>query len=100
MRFRYLSGSSCLQKAEETHAAKLAQFESQITRLTRANADLDREVRRKGEEISALQARIGRSGPNKAHEFYRELVKEFHPDRNPANADAMRRINDTYRPFR
>jgi transcriptional regulator with XRE-family HTH domain len=78
-----------LQLLEEEHLAERVKFERQITRLTRTNADLDCHVRRKGEEISALKARIGRSGPNKAHKFYHELLKEFHPDRNPADADAM-----------
>src|SRR5579863_10451962 len=43
---------SRLQKLEETHATKLAQFESQLARLQQANIDLLPDLRLKDMEIS------------------------------------------------
>jgi transcriptional regulator with XRE-family HTH domain len=34
--------------------------------------------------------------PVPVEEFYRDLAKAFHPDRNPQHADAMRTINEIY----
>jgi transcriptional regulator with XRE-family HTH domain len=36
------------------------------------------------------------SQPAPVEEFYRDLAKEFHPDRNPQHAEAMKTINAIY----
>ena len=35
-----------------------------------------------------------------AEEFYRDLVKAFHPDRNPQHGDAMKTVNEIYQRIR
>ena len=103
---------SRLQALEETHAAKLLQVEKQLTKLEKANNDVLHDLRLKDVKISALKleikvlkssARSARSlhvGPNRLHEFYRRLVREFHPDRNPTHPNVMRDINEIYQSFK
>jgi transcriptional regulator with XRE-family HTH domain len=65
---------------------------SQITRLTLRNLALEHHLRqRRARRVTPM---IDTASHDKSEQVFKRLVRKYHPDRHPAQADVMKDINE------
>ena len=90
--------------------AKIKELQTSLVNLTEEKKKLGQTIKFKDIEIKFLKAGMTIQKAQKhpghapqvvtAEEVYRDLVKAFHPDRNPQHLEAMKTINEIYQRIR